>query len=94
MRYTNDSRPFLLHLRSSSLLRRRRLLQRPSITVRIVKPMAILVDLLVGAFVFKDLIHRVSCLLPAKLNYLRRQKHALMCISREIIEFLFSSSKV
>ena len=60
MRHTNDARPFLWHLGSSSLLRHRRLLQLPSKTVRIMKPMAILAELIIRALVFKDLVHLVS----------------------------------
>jgi hypothetical protein len=85
---------FLLHLGSSSLLRCRRLLKRPSMTVMIMKPMAILVELIIKALVFQDLVHLVGYSLAAKLNYLRRQKSPFKCISRQLIELLYSTSKV
>ena len=94
MGYGNYPRPFLRNLRPASLLWHGRLFQGPGLSVRIMKPMAVLLELIIRTFVLQDLVHLFRSSVYAKSNCLRPIKPPLRCISGLLIKFLFSTCKV
>jgi hypothetical protein len=90
----NHPRPLWRNPWPASLLRCRRLLQRPAMTVRIMHPMTVFLELIIRTLVLQDLVHLFRTSVYAKFNYLRRLRPPPRCISGQLNEPLFSTYRV